>query len=92
MIKAHHHIHKGSRKCHVFSDESELELTEWASQNHISKSWIQYKKLPHLDLFGRMLVLAEELPRATARDLHQIIKKYEKEKMDKVMEKQNELL
>ncbi len=86
MIKCHHHIHKGSRKCHVFSDESELELAEWATQHSVSVKWIQYKKLPHLDLFGRMLVLTEELPRATGRELHQMIKKYEKEKMDKVME------
>jgi hypothetical protein len=83
MIKCHFHLHKNHRKAHVYSDESEDELKDWAYENNIPQDWIQHKKITHFDLFGKMLDLCENLPVANSHEFWQDIKKFKKGSTEK---------
>jgi hypothetical protein len=70
MIKFHYHragrdiprlcVQKGDTLVHAYSDESREELIAWGNRYGLKPEWIDDRNaLPHFDLFGESVALAE---------------------------------
>jgi len=63
---------------HLLSDESLNELHAFAQRVGLKRVWFQAKRIPHYDVFGKMvkLVLAEHPQMiSTRKELYEVIKK-----------------